>query len=169
MYWRLDIETVTVNNKHYPYAIGYRLYKKGKYVTMKLFYLSDYNGSIQEASTSIMSDFLKHFLFDACGYHIYVHNLGDFDGYLLLKDLFKAVGSFTILMDKSKAIIAITLPNNQIYIRDSIRIFPASLKELCAIFKVPTPKGEFDHSRVILMLLIIRILNQRCLNILVRI
>jgi len=144
----LDIETVAINLKHVPYAIGYKLHKPDGESILRIFYLTDYLGPTLEASQRIIIDILYNFLKEAKGYHIYVHNLGGFDGYLLLKELFKMVGNYKILIDQSKDVISIIIPSHKINIRDSLRIFPASLQELSIIFKTPVPKGNLDHSKV---------------------
>jgi hypothetical protein len=94
-----------------------------------------------------MKDFVQDFVNNSKNYHIYVHNLGNFDGYLLIKYFYEFLGKYDILMDKSKTIINIDLPNN-ISIRDSLRIFPSSLDELSKQFKVENPKISFNHNQV---------------------
>lgn len=146
----IDIETIVINKKLIPYAVGYFLVdcdtNKEK---SKIFFLSDYGNknNIEEASQKMMISFVQEFSKNAGNYHIYVHNLGSFDGYLLIKSFYKVLGKHDMLMDKSKSIISIELPD-KISIRDSLRIFPSSLADLSKQFKIPNPKIIFDHEKV---------------------
>lgn len=90
-----------------------------------------------------MKDFLKH----AKGYYIYCHNLGSFDGYLLLKDLNKHCNDIDILMDKQNKFISIDVKHKTRF-RDSLRILPASLDSLSKMFDVEIKKGQLDHDKV---------------------
>jgi hypothetical protein len=71
---------------------------------------------------------------------IFAHNLGSFDGYFLYKALIKNFDPIIIecLIDESKSFISISLNinNNKIIWKDSIRIFPMSLNNLCKLFGV---------------------------------
>jgi len=74
-----------------------------------------------------------------------VHNLGKFDGSFLIKGLMYAVDYNLVntLIDNQHKFITISAPlkNVKIVLRDSMRIFPVSLQELCEVFKV---KGKFS-------------------------
>jgi hypothetical protein len=74
-----------------------------------------------------------------------VHNLGKFDGTFLIKGLMYTVNYKLVktLIDNQHKFITISAPlkNVQLIFRDSKRIFPISLKELCEIFKV---EGKFS-------------------------
>nr|YP_009059706.1 DNA polymerase family B [Parasitella parasitica]AIO05756.1 DNA polymerase family B [Parasitella parasitica] len=140
----VDIETIVVNNIHVPYAIGYKLYNQ-KAVT---YYITDYGKSIKPSSIKIINAFLDDFLVNAKGYTIYCHNLGSFDGYILLKELNRANKKLNILMDKQHKFISIDILESNIKFRDSLRILPTSLDSLSKIFDVEIKKGTLDHSRV---------------------
>lgn len=142
----LDIETVVVNNIHIPYAIGYMV-KNNK----KMFYLADYGSKFSICKDKMMRDFINNFLIDCQGHYIYVHNLGSFDGYFLLKEFEKYVEDLDILMDKQNKFISIDLKNGKspkTKFRDSLRIFPSSLDSLSQMFDVPIKKSSFDHDKV---------------------
>jgi len=74
-----------------------------------------------------------------------VHNLGKFDGSFLIKGLMYAVDYNLVktLIDNQHKFITISAPlkDVKIIMRDSMRIFPISLQELCEVFKV---KGKFS-------------------------
>lgn len=75
---------------------------------------------------------------------IFVHNLGSFDGFFLYKALsnrFKA-DEVTCLIDNQNKFIQITLEIDKLKItfKDSYRIYPVSLTELCNILYIP---GKF--------------------------
>jgi DNA polymerase type B, organellar and viral len=74
-----------------------------------------------------------------------VHNLGKFDGSFLIKGLMYAVDYNLVntLIDNQHKFITISAPlkDVKIVMRDSKRIFPVSLQELCEVFKV---KGKFS-------------------------
>jgi hypothetical protein len=76
-----------------------------------------------------------------------VHNLGKFDGSFLIKGLMYAVDYQLVntLIDNQHKFITISAPlkDVKIVLRDSQRIFPVSLQELCEVFKVKV-KGKFS-------------------------
>ncbi|RUS23436.1 hypothetical protein BC937DRAFT_88903, partial [Endogone sp. FLAS-F59071] len=156
----LDLETVTLTEgkdagKLLVYAGGLRLNSEDGEVKEKFFYLTDYpiyTNDPWEASHQLLLDLCKETA-TANGFTIYVHNLGGFDGIYLLKPIVELLGPVGVLMDKSKDIISLTLPEN-IVLKDSLRIFPASLESLSKMFDVPIPKGELEYlSRDLISLL----------------
>lgn len=144
----LDIETVVVNSVHIPYAIGYQLTN----LQPKLFYVSDYGKSLKPASNKIMKACLNSLLTEAKDYNIYIHNLGSFDGYLLLNPLTnindKIKENLNIMVDQQKQFIAIDIKKHNIRLRDSLRILPTGLKNLSNLFDVNVKKGHLDHENV---------------------
>lgn len=155
----LDIETVVLkDNSLLPYAIGFYFKSPEGAAHLNVYYSTDFlpegGGPFTEsehitASNLIMVKALTT-LHSACPkYTVYVHNLGGFDSTFLLKPLATLFGEYKLLLDGSNKVISITL-NNKLMFKDSYRIFPTSLKELSNIFKVPIPKGEFNHSEVTL-------------------
>jgi len=74
-----------------------------------------------------------------------VHNLGKFDSTFLIKGLMYTVDYNLVktLIDNQHKFITISAPlkDVKIVMRDSKRIFPVSLQELCEVFKV---KGKFS-------------------------
>jgi DNA polymerase type B, organellar and viral len=78
-----------------------------------------------------------------------VHNLGKFDGSFLIKGLMYAVDYNLVktLIDNQHKFITISAPlkNVKIVLRDSYRIFPVSLQELCSVFKVKGKFGKYNQ------------------------
>lgn len=140
----LDIETIFYNGVHLPYAIGYHL--KGQ--SAVIYYVSDFGKSLKPSSQKMMDAFLIDFLKEAKGSYIYCHNLGSFDGYLLLKDLHKHCDKLDILMDKQRKFISIEVNPSKTKLRDSLRILPASLENLGSLFKADVKKSFMDHNKV---------------------
>jgi hypothetical protein len=73
---------------------------------------------------------------------IFSHNLGSFDGYFIFKGLLELPD---VSMDKVNSIIDdlqrfigidIIYKDTKLIFKDSLRIFPVSLQELCSIFEV---------------------------------
>nr|YP_010130264.1 DNA polymerase [Clavaria fumosa]QPZ51166.1 DNA polymerase [Clavaria fumosa] len=81
---------------------------------------------------------------------IYIHNLGRFDGIFL----FKALSNFykpnqleTIIDDKNKfIIISLKLNKHKIVFKDSFRIFPVSLDQLCKVFNVKGKTSTYNKN-----------------------
>ena len=81
---------------------------------------------------------------------VFVHNLGSFDGYFIFKGLVKLYGcnGVSCIKDQHNKFVSITLsfavksnssnfPKvKSIIFKDSYRIFPVSLNELCSLFEV---------------------------------
>lgn len=78
--------------------------------------------------------------------HLYTHNLTKFDGYLKLKSILNIDHKMKFLMDKSNKIIEFKFKN--IILRDSYRIFPISLKDLCNITPNVGNKMDYNHNLV---------------------
>lgn len=140
-----DIETFVYNGKLYPYAIGLQYTKYNK--THKIiFYYEDLYQNIEENSAAILEKMVDHITKNCKHYTIFAHNLGKFDGILMMSSIFKVLGKHSIIIGKDNSIIAMSFKG--IKMLDSLRIFPMSLKQLAKQFKVETQKGEFDYRKV---------------------
>jgi len=145
----IDLETININNIQEPVCISFY----NKELGSKLF-LIDYNlleANSQEAINKLWSEFfiyleevifIKHPLIT-----IFAHNLGSFDGYFLYKQLSLFVNNNPIsaeeegtirmnsdiscLLDKHKKFI--TIKYRGVTFKDSYRLFPVSLENLCKI------------------------------------
>ena len=149
----LDIETVVMNGNHIPFVISYY-----DGIQAKSFYLDTYiNPSLltnkeQEyirASTFMIQDCIKSLLKPKySGYIIYVHNLSNFDGIFLFKQLsaYKDDDINTKFIPLLKEDKMITLKMNfshisnkrklkyNIIFRDSLLMLPNSLDKLAKSF-----------------------------------
>jgi len=143
----IDIETLVIEGKLYPYAVGFAYLKDGE-VCNKAFYIDTVktNNSTISRSNQMMFEVCDYIKTNLSDHIIYAHNLGKFDAYFLLKPLFNTFGPYQLLIDKSHSIISITLPN-QIIFKDSIRILPFSLKDLGKLFETDHQKLDFDHTK----------------------
>lgn len=78
---------------------------------------------------------------------IFAHNLGNFDGLFLFRGLLKVVGNIkeiTTLIDQHNKFILIKYKN--IVFKDSFRIFPVSLEDLCKNFGVDGKLSKYDEN-----------------------
>lgn len=131
-YITLDIETRTINNQVIPYCIS--LFDG---TTAWSYYLTDFNNSdlmLQAAIKSICKDRYNNYL-------VYAHNLSNFDGIFLLKNMVN-VGSLEPIIRDSKMIqLILNFPlknnkNGKIIFRDSLLLLPGSLRKLAQSFNV---------------------------------
>lgn len=143
-FYTLDIETVNVNGFQTPVAISFHGYKINK-----LFIIRS-NININSQVDNLFSKFFS-FIINLEGNNnnstIFIHNLGSFDGIFLYKYLSKMFNPDqinSIIDDKNNFIlINLKLKNINITFKDSLRIFPVSLNELCKIFNVRGKTSEY--------------------------
>lgn len=145
----MDIETVTLPNQdgvQIPVVISL----SGRYLN-KLFTI-DYvkfadivkTGNINLIDKLVTELWLEFFEFLDNNPHsetIFVHNLGGFDGVFLYKALLKTRSKDFVkaIIDTKNKFITITyqIPGGNKFIwKDSYRVFPVSLKDLCKTFGV---------------------------------
>jgi hypothetical protein len=70
---------------------------------------------------------------------VFVHNLGGFDGYFIYKYLASFNNKVNTIIDNHNKFILINFETplgKKIVFKDSLRIFPASLNDLCKVFKM---------------------------------
>ena len=140
-----DIETILINDKHVPYAIGYtsagergssllELEKPVTYCT-ETFY---YDGDMLERSNKMFDDFMNGLISYSkrCGTKkVYFHNLSRFDEVIILKYLINKKWTINPIIrehniyqikiyDKSNPRILV------LDFRDSLKLLPGSLKSL---------------------------------------
>ncbi len=144
LYYVLDIETFSYMDVQLPYAISY----KGE-GPIKTFHLYDYlvSSEVVTASNTMMITALKSLMLSSTGkIYVYTHNLGTFDGYFLFKVFLKMCDrceDIKILKDDGDSFIEIRF--NNIILRDSLRLFPASLKQLGLLCSLPIAKLPFNY------------------------
>jgi hypothetical protein len=140
----MDVETISFDNKQIPICITICY----NFIETKLFIIDHelFKIDYKTAVNNLWKEFFD-FIIDKQGYfeNIFVHNLGAFDGYFLYKALlnnFKPEEVKTIIDDKNKFIqITFNLDKFKITWKDSYRIFPVSLDNLCKSLKV---KGKIS-------------------------
>lgn len=148
----MDIETINLNDKQVPIAISYcydsiiNTDDKPKPVGSDIFLINKelFNSDVDKA----VIDLFKRY-FDTIEklepHTIFVHNLGTFDGYFILKYLSYIYEGDRVssIIDDSNKFIQISLninkgkskdKSNFIKFKDSYRIFPISLNKLGDVF-----------------------------------
>ena len=132
----MDLETQTVDNKLIPYCVGVYTDSKKKHT----FYLSDFDSPDSMIKAAINKIFIKRYK----NYHVYIHNLSNFDGIFLLKTL-TAIG-YTSPVINDNRIISIDLHKDdcKLTFLDSYQLLPSSLKKLAKNFNVSN-KGIFPY------------------------
>lgn len=152
----LDIETyVDLEGKQIPYLIAYY---DGAASCSYTFYSTDYNSPDDMIKACVTSLFVPK-------YHkhkIYIHNLANFDGIFLLRNLV-TFGNLNVLLNQGKLISielkTFTKDNTEdntsleeekieICFRDSYKILLAGLKKLGKSFKVQDQKTIFPYKFV---------------------
>lgn len=140
-----DIETFVHDERLYPYAIGVQYMKNGKMKKIIYYYENQYDCVIK--NSSIIVEKMVNHMNDHCkSYTIFAHNLGKFDGILMLSSIFNTLGAHSLIIGKDNRII--TMKFKGVKLLDSLKIFPMSLRDLAKQFNVETQKGEFDHEKV---------------------
>lgn len=132
----LDIEAyLDDNNNFIPYAIGY--HKKD---FVKMFYKDNNQNIILECFNDIFKndDFHNH--------TFYAHNMGKFDGLLIINNLLDHGFTFE-LIKKENVILGIQISKNKITIslKDSLNLLSGSLDNIAREFKIDTKKGDFPY------------------------
>lgn len=140
-----DIETFVYNGKLYPYAIALQYNKYNK--TRKVFFYYEATHDSIEKNSAEMLEKMVHYMTENCkSYTIFAHNLGKFDGILMMASIFKALGPHSLIVSKDNRII--TMKFKGIKLLDSLRIFPMSLSQLAKQFNSTTQKGSLDFSKI---------------------
>jgi len=137
----LDIETRVVNGNHIPYQICY--YDGKRSVGFFLTSFRSPEAMIECCIKSLSRDKYRNS-------KIYIHNLANFDGIFLLKELAK-LGELKPLIHNGK-LISMKFKSSQrgvlLHFRDSYQILPASLTKLGNSFNVDVHKSIFPHDFV---------------------
>lgn len=143
IFYTLDLETIKFNDIQIPIAISSCGYNSKGNLDVKLF-LIDSDLLVINLDKALKELWLKYFNYldniikelNINKLTIFAHNLGEFDGYLLYTGLMmcKNPDNISSLIDESNSFISIT--HHQFEWKDSLRIFPKSLNELCKMFNV---------------------------------
>lgn len=135
----MDIETMNYNDKQIPISIStaYHINKSKLFLINKDVLLIDSEKAINDLWKEYLDFIIKnHDYFE----NIFVHNLGSFDGYFLYPGLSKILlpNEISCIFDDQNKFIQIKINKNNRLItwKDSYRVFPISLDNLCKVFKV---------------------------------
>jgi DNA polymerase elongation subunit (family B) len=140
----IDIETIVLNNIQIPIAISFSYNINEKIFT--IFKLIDYNLLLKDSDKAIKAlwlnfiDTLNELKLNKCV--IFSHNLGSFDGYFIFKGLIELpdidINKVNSIIDDLHKFISIDIlwKNTKLIFKDSLRLFPVSLQELCSLFGV---------------------------------
>ena len=150
----MDIETINLNNKQIPIAISsaYQEYADHETKPKSRLFLINRQILDRNPDRAVLDLFTRYFNYiERLRPHtIFVHNLGSFDGYFIMKYLTLKYENDRVscIIDDSNKFIQISLDQNTddksknkdmwrdefIHFKDSYRIFPISLDKLCLEF-----------------------------------
>lgn len=149
-----DIETVSVDNIQYPICITF-YYTISRNKPIHRTFLIDYKlflADKDEAVKQLWAEFFKFInhpsIYKFCK-TIFAHNLGSFDGYFLYKALMNHYPSdnVSIVVDDQNKFVCLQLKvsdSDLITFKDSYRIFPVSLDNLCKSFDVDGKISKYN-------------------------
>jgi hypothetical protein len=145
----LDLETIEFNGNQLPISISFSYISDCEIIT--IFELIDYKlllKSSDEAVKLLWLTFISKLNEMNFGkITIFTHNLGSFDGYFIFKGLLNLpdvdIDGVNSIIDNRNKFISIDFKwrNINLTFKDSMRIFPVSLNDLCEIFGVT---GKLD-------------------------
>jgi hypothetical protein len=141
-----DIETIYINDRHTPYLING--FNGTEHIT-----------SFNNDENLLFKDFLSKLFVkveksNSNIFYIYAHNLGTFDGVLLLKHLIPLIASgykvepiyHNGIIISIKLIYKIGKINKTVVFKDSFLTLPASLRKLCTTMNIESQKGYFPFN-----------------------
>lgn len=144
-----DIETILIDDVHNPYAAGFLIVQPGDDLSNKTeverkietYYSEDYaliHDEFLDRSKKVMKDFLKRLNIVVKHNNVrtvYFHNLGRFDGIILLKHLLENKIKFKVVIRNNQLYqISVYQKNRILYrLRDSLKILPQSLEKLARL------------------------------------
>ena len=158
LFYTMDIETISMDN---GVQIPVMLTLAGR--NIEKYFLADHQllqHNPDAAVAKLWSEFYEYLanISHACGsFTIYIHNLGGFDGIFIYKYLASVSNDVDAIIDSSNKFITISgsiFTNGSIHgkvnleFKDSYRVFPVSLQDLCGIFntqgKTNAYKDEYN-------------------------
>lgn len=145
----MDVETMLINNIQIPVAISAVHHDIRKiFLIDKELLKIDLDKAVDELWSNYFEFVLKFRSSD--GYTVFVHNLGDFDGLFLHKALTRYADPDRVksLIDHSNTFIInsyVSESGESVVWKDSYRIFPISLDELCNVFKVSGKISKYNQ------------------------
>lgn len=138
----IDIESVNIDGKHFPYLIcGY---SENKYIYS---YADDTSIDSQKLMFYSFIDQLLEFKHVK---YVYAHNFSNYDGILLLKHLINYEGAKVKpnLFNGKLISVIFKLNKRTIKFKDSNLLLPMSLRSLCKAFSVTTQKTFFPFNLI---------------------
>jgi DNA polymerase family B len=140
----MDIETVEFNGIQYPICLTFSYYLKNQLITIievidSNLFENDPDSALKFLWINFM-DKLNNLKLKNCV--IFTHNLGSFDGYFIYKGLLELpdinINNVTSIIDDLHKFISIQVcwKGSKFIFKDSLRVFPVSLQELCSLFGV---------------------------------
>lgn len=140
----IDIETIEYNNNQLPISISFSYLVNDKIFT--IFKIINYDLLLKDSDKAVkllwlnFMDVLNKLNLNKC--IIFSHNLGSFDGYFIFKGLLELpdidINKVNSIIDDFHKFISIEIfwKDSKFIFKDSLRIFPVSLQELCSLFGV---------------------------------
>jgi DNA polymerase type B, organellar and viral len=146
----IDLETIELNNNQIPISISFSYILNNELFTIFELIDSDLllinpNKAVKLLWLNFMSK-LNDLKLEKCV--IFSHNLGSFDGYFIFKGLLELpeidINKVNSIIDDLHRFISIEIiwKDSKFIFKDSLRVFPVSLQELCSLFKV---EGKLHH------------------------
>lgn len=131
----MDIETVNRNGLQEPFIISFSNGKKSN-----VFYNTDVDKLFLEFFTYLFTKL------NSKNNYIYVHNLGCFDGIFIHKYVSRVFKDIETIIDDANQyiLIKVTFKEKTYTFKDSLRLFPVSLNDLCKIFNVEGKLQEYN-------------------------
>ena len=157
LFYTMDIETISMDN---GVQIPVMLTLAGR--NIEKYFLADHQllqHNPDAAVAKLWSEFyeyLANISHECRSFTIYIHNLGGFDGIFIYKYLASVSNDVDAIIDNSNKFITISgsILTNGIHekvnleFKDSYRVFPVSLQDLCGIFntqgKTNSYKDEYN-------------------------
>jgi hypothetical protein len=141
----MDIETVLIQSKITPYLIG--AYNGTDKISIYANKTRTGEINVSELFRNFLNALLT-FLEDRNTFYVYAHNLSNFDGRLLLKQLFDFGKVIPIIHNGKLITIKVKLTiegyvGKTIIFKHSMLLLPSSLRNLGIAFDVPVTKGNF--------------------------
>ena len=140
----IDLETIELNNNQIPISISFSYILNEELIT--IFELIDYDLLLNNPDQAVKLLWLTFMnKINDLNLHkciIFSHNLGSFDGYFIFKGLLGLPGvnidKVNSIIDDLQRFISIDIAwkESKFIFKDSIRIFPISLQQLCNTFEV---------------------------------
>jgi hypothetical protein len=149
----MDLETISINNKGEQHPICITSYSSyGEeckiFLINPILFKTDY----KQAIINMFKEYFTYIQTKGFPKVVFIHNLGSFDGYFLYKYLLEYdYKNTSCIIDKANEFIEINYRFNltekksmKISFRDSFRVFPIRLDDLCKNFNVPGKTSKYD-------------------------